>query len=98
MFRDGGWELRSYERPFKLRSKQLESCYEVHQCGEGGTLPAINLAIPAFGYKSHISIDRRPQLIRRWKATDASAHDEVRVREGLLDRSNTGSAAWVATA
>jgi len=30
-------------------------------------------------------------LFRCWKATDASAHDGARLREGLLDRSHTGS-------
>jgi len=54
-------------------------------------VPAVDLAIPAFGYKNHISMDRRFRLIRRWKVTDASAHDGARLREGLLDRSNTGS-------
>lgn len=48
--------------------------------------------------KNHISIDRRFRLIRRWKATDASAHDGARLREGLLDRSNTGSSVWADTA
>lgn len=59
---------------------------------------ATDFAIPAFGYKNHISIDRRFRLLRRWKATDASAHDGARLREGLLDRSNTGSAVWADTA
>jgi transposase, IS5 family len=71
----------------------------------------MDLAIPAFGYSeetslsggqvrsaAHISIDRRYRLIRRWKTTDASAHDGARLREGLLDRSNTGSAVWADTA
>lgn len=65
---------------------------------DDGTVPAMDLAIPAFGYKNHISIDRRYRLIRRWKATEASAHDGARLREGLLDRSNTGSAVWADTA
>ncbi|MEZ0497299.1 IS5 family transposase [Sphingomonas sp. IW22] len=65
---------------------------------DDGSMPAMDLAIPAFGYKNHISIDRRFRLIRRWKATDASAHDGARLREGLLDRSNTGSNVWADTA
>jgi hypothetical protein len=67
----------------------------------------MDLAIPAFGYKNNTSIDRRFRLIRRWgrrqrpkggNATDASAHDGARQREGLLDRSNTGSNVWADTA
>ena len=34
-----------------------------------------DLAIPAFGYKSHIGIDRRHGFIRRQKVTDAAAQD-----------------------
>ncbi|WP_237907539.1 IS256 family transposase [Azospirillum brasilense] len=33
------------------------------------------LLIPAFGYKSHITIDRRFRLIRRFIVTDAARHD-----------------------
>ena len=31
-----------------------------------GTIPMVDLAIPTFGYKNHIAIDRRHGLIRRW--------------------------------
>jgi len=61
-------------------------------------MPATDLAIPFFGYKSHISIDRKFRLIRKWKTTDASASDGARLREGLLDKSNTASTVWADTA
>lgn len=90
------------DRPAKLRHKDRDARWTVKftkaKPQEDGTVPAVDLAIPAFGYKNHISIDRRFRLIRRWKATDASAHDGARLREGLLDRSNTGSAVWADTA
>ena len=35
--------------------------------------PRLDLAVPAFGYKNHIGIDRRHGLIRRWRVTDAAA-------------------------
>ena len=57
-----------------------------------------DLAIPFFGYKSNISIDRKFRLIRKWKATDSAASDGLRLREGLLDRSNTASDVWADTA
>jgi IS5 family transposase len=57
-----------------------------------------DLAIPAFGYKSHIGIDRRHGFIRRQKVTDAAAHDGARLREGLIDPSNTASDLWADTA
>jgi hypothetical protein len=51
-----------------------------------------------FGYKSHVSIDRKFRLIRKWKATDAAASDGARLREGLLDKTNTASSVWADTA
>ena len=32
-------------------------------------LPRIDLAVPAFGYKNHLGIDRRHGLIRTWATT-----------------------------
>jgi hypothetical protein len=37
--------------------------------------PRIDLAVPAFGYKNHVGIDRRHGLLRTWAATDAARHD-----------------------
>ena len=62
---------------------------------EDGT-PQVDIAVPAFGYKNHISIDRRHRLIRRWTATDAAAHDGARLAD-LIDRENTASALWADT-
>ena len=60
--------------------------------------PGPEIAIPVFGYKSHIGIDRRHGLIRTWLVTDAAAHDGARLREGLIDTENTGSEVWADTA
>ncbi len=60
--------------------------------------PQIDIAIPTFGYKSHISIDRRHGVIRRQMVTDAAAHDGARLREGLIDPENTASDVWADTA
>ena len=35
----------------------------------------VEIAIPVFGYKNHVGIDRPHGLIRRFTATDAAAHD-----------------------
>lgn len=60
--------------------------------------PQIDIAIPFYGYKSHISIDRRHGIIRRAISTDAAAHDGARLREGLVDPANTASDVWADTA
>jgi IS5 family transposase len=60
--------------------------------------PQIDIAIPSFGYKSHISIDRRHGIIRRGLVSDAAAHDGARLREGLIDPNNTASGVWADSA
>ena len=50
-------------------------------------------AIPAFGRKNHIGIDRRHCLIRSWTATDASRHDGA-LLPALIDKDNTASGVW----
>ena len=64
---------------------------------EDGTVPNLDLAIPAFGYRNHISIDRRHGLIRHWTTTDAAAHEGARLGE-LIDAENTASDLWGDTA
>jgi IS5 family transposase len=64
---------------------------------EGTQRQAIQIAVPVFGYKSHIGIDRRHGLIRRWAVTDAAQHDS-RSFPTLLDPENTASRVWADTA
>jgi transposase, IS5 family len=63
--------------PAKLRQKDRDARWTVKYTkakpGEDG-MPRVDLAIPAFGYKNHIGIDRRHRLIRRWTVTDAARH------------------------
>ncbi len=63
-----------------------------------GTKPPVDIAIPTFGYQNHVSIDRGFGLIRKWGATDAAAYEGARLREGLLDKTNTASSVWADTA
>jgi len=90
-----GWA----ERPAKLRQKDRDARWTVRfskaKPREDGT-PQGDIAVPAFGYKSHISIDRRHGLIRRWTATDAAAHDGARLGE-LIDQENTARDLWADT-
>ena len=61
-------------------------------------MPPVDIAIPLFGYQNHISIDRGFGFIRQWAATDAAAYEGRRLREGLLDKTNTASGVWADTA
>src|SRR5215813_5922011 len=60
-------------------------------------MPPVDLTISLFGYQNHVSIDRRFGFIRRWAATDAAAYEGRRLRQGLLDKSNTARV-WADTA
>jgi IS5 family transposase len=99
--RDGripeGWT----DKPKKLAQKDRDARWTVKYSKakprEDGSLPPVDLAIPAFGYKNHVSIDRGFGLIRKWTATHAAAHDGARL-EDVLDRTNTASDVWADTA
>ena len=89
------------DKPAKARQKDVDARWTVKfakaRPAADGT-PQIDIAIPTFGYKSHISIDRRHGIIRRAKVTDAAAHDGARLREGLIDPNNTASDVWADSA
>jgi len=89
------------DKPAKLAQKDRDARWTVKYTKakprEDGSLPPVDLAIPAFGYKNHVSIDRSFGLIRQWTTTHAAAHDGARLEE-VLDRSNTASDVWADTA
>jgi IS5 family transposase len=89
------------DKPAKLRQKDRDGRWTVKfsqaKPKEDATAQ-VDIAIPVFGYKSHISIDRRHGVIRRAMTTDAAAYDGARLREGLIDPANTASDVWADTA
>ncbi len=91
-----GWA----KKPAKLRQKDRDARWTIKYTkakpSEDGA-PRVDLAIPAFGYKNHIGIDRRHGLIRSWTTTDASRHDGALLPE-LIDKDNTASEVWADTA
>jgi IS5 family transposase len=88
--------------PAKLRQKDRDARWTVKftkaKPREDGSTPPVDLAIPLFGYQNHISIDRGFGFIRQWATTDAAAYEGRRLREGLLDKTNTASGVWADTA
>ena len=65
--------------------------------GGGNQRQQVEIAVPIFGYKSHVGIDRRHGLIRTWTVTHAAAHDGGQL-PALLDAGNTASPVWADTA
>jgi IS5 family transposase len=50
-----------------------------------------------YGYKNHVSVDRRHKLVRRYTVTDAARHDSQEL-DALLDTDNTASDVWADSA
>ena len=88
------------DKPAKLAQKDRDARWTVKwskaKPADDGS-PRVDLAIPAFGYKNHIGIDRRHGLIRTWATTDAARHDGAQL-PNLASKANTGSQVWADTA
>jgi transposase, IS5 family len=86
--------------PAKLAQKDRDARWTVKwskaKPAEDGSR-RIDLAVPAFGYKNHLGIDRRHGLIRTWTATDAARHDGAHL-PNLVSKANTASDVWADTA
>jgi IS5 family transposase len=65
--------------------------------GETQTRNATPIAIPVFGYKNHVGIDRTHGFIRRFVVTHAARHDGSQLG-AVLDPQNTASDVWADTA
>ncbi len=80
--RDGRWTLKRGKKPKPPEGAQ-------RQGGE--------IAVPMFGYKNHIGIDRAHGFIRRFTVTHAARHDGSQLG-AVLDADNTASDVWADTA
>jgi IS5 family transposase len=88
------------DKPAKLAQKDRDARWTVKwskaKPADDGS-PRIDIAVPAFGYKNHIGIDRRHGLIRTWVVTDAARHDGAQL-PALISKANTASDVWADTA
>ena len=90
------------DKPAKLSHKDRDARWTLKftkaKSRDDGSMPAMGPRDPGFWlqepYIHRSALPPDPAL----EDTDASAHDGARLREGLLDRSNTGSAVWADTA
>lgn len=89
------------DKPNKAAQKDVDARWTLKIGGkvryrpDGTPLPMI--ALPVFGYKSHISIDRRHGFIRGEHVTSASAPDGRQLRH-VVGTDNTSSEVWADTA
>jgi hypothetical protein len=87
------------QKPAKLCQKDRDARWTVKYTKAKPSVdgaPRVDLAVPAFGYKNHVGIDRRHRLIRRWTVTDAARYDGTLLPE-LIDRNNTATATCAPT-
>ena len=90
-------------KPKKLAQKDRDARWTLKrakarpQSQDGTTRPRVEIAIPVFGYKNHVSIDRAHGFVRRFAITDAAAYDGGQLAS-LLDKDNTASTVWADTA
>ena len=93
----GGIPKAWKEKPAKLGQKDRDARWTVKfskaKPRADGSKP-VDIAIPTFGYQNHVAIDRRHGMIRTWCVTDAGAYEGRMLREGLLDKANTGASVW----
>lgn len=98
--KDGRIPEAWHDHPAKLRQKDVDARWtlkrgRVKPRADGK--PSLEIAIPVFGYKTHIGTDRRFGLIRTWDVTDAATYDG-RVFRQLLDKNNLAAPVWADTA
>jgi IS5 family transposase len=87
-------------RPRKLAQKDRDARWTLKRGGrkkDPDGKVQLQIAVPAFGYKTHINMDRRHGFIRKWRVSDAARHDG-RELKALLDKANTASTVWADTA
>lgn len=78
----------------KIRQKDVEARWTLKRGRKKNSMT--QLMIPAYGYKSHIAMDRRHGLIRTWEVTDAAANDGKQL-QNLLSKENTCASVWADT-
>jgi transposase, IS5 family len=83
--RDGRWTLK--------RGRKRET--PANQAPGHKRQPEI--AVPMFGYKNHVGVDREHGLLRRYVVTHPARYDGSQLG-AVLDRDNTASDVWADTA
>ena len=87
-----GWKDKSAKLAQKDRDARWTVKFSKAKPSDDGS-PRIDIAVPSFGYKNHVGIDRRHGLIRTWTATHAARHDGAQL-PNLISKVNTASTVW----
>jgi transposase, IS5 family len=88
--RDGRWTL-------KRGRKRETPANQAPGQAPGGHQRQPEIAVPMFGYKNHIGVDREHGFLRRYVVTHAARYDGSQLG-AVLDPDNTASDVWADTA
>jgi len=94
-WKDRRAKVRHKDRDARWSVKYIKA--KVKEGADPTAFKPVDLAIPMFGYKNHIGIDRALGLIRTCDASAANAHDGARLPV-LISPDNTASGVWADTA
>jgi hypothetical protein len=87
--KEGRIPVQWTQKPAKLRHKDRDARWTVKYIKakpNQDDAARVGLAVPLFGYKNHIGIDRRHRLIGRWRVSDAARHDGALLPRLIADR------------
>lgn len=72
-----------WDNPNKAAQKDISARWTMKCSQKTATTPKgqVDIAIPYFGDRSHIMIDRKNDFIRAFKVTDASRHDGAQLKD-----------------
>jgi transposase, IS5 family len=82
------WKSQKLGTIKRVRKRKATPCGHKRQ---------VEIAVPVFGYKNHVGIDREHGFVRRYSITHAAAWDGGQLG-AVLDRGNTARDVWADTA
>lgn len=88
-----------WDNPHRAAQKDTEARWTIKYSKKKDDAPKgqVDIAIPAFGYKSHIMTDRAHGFIRSFKVTDAARHDGAQLKD-LVRRDVMATGIWADSA
>ena len=81
--KDGKSAAEIWDNPHEAAQRDTDARWTVKCSKKKEKAPKgqVDIAIPAFGYKSHVMIDQAHGFIRSFKVTDASRHDGAQLKD-----------------
>lgn len=88
-----------WDNPKRAAQKDTDARWTIKYSGKKDDAPKgqVDIAIPTYGYKSHIMTDRSHGFIRSYTVTDASRHDGAQLPD-LLRRDILATGVWADSA